>query len=248
MTLSNLQPGKNYTIFAFTNDAFRNSNVDFDAFPDKATSLGEYHIVEGQQSLLSSVNLTTLAGIPINVDVSSRGLLINGYANVIPLTPIQACNGLIYTIDHVLIEPCFQNDSPFPALITLATQNPKLSGLGSAVISAGRDYINFVANIVFPQQITLFAPSNEAWKEANLSPTMTDQQIQMILNYHIINNARIAATDIGLSANVTTLNGDNLVITSSLTGTDIKVGPGKASVIEANIQACKMPDISCEGF
>jgi uncharacterized surface protein with fasciclin (FAS1) repeats len=104
-----------YTVFAPTNDAFKN----FFATVEKATGLTAadlledpdglltetllYHVTEGRRYAASIVNpadVETLLGEPVSVD----GRTLDGRAEI-QATNVEASNGVIHAIDAVLTTP-----------------------------------------------------------------------------------------------------------------------------------------------
>ncbi|MEM6397231.1 MAG: fasciclin domain-containing protein [Bacteroidota bacterium] len=90
---------------------------------------------------------------------------------------------------------------------------------------------------------TVFAPTNQAFQDANIDPTMlNDDELAEILNYHVINGAEIASTDLiegqtYAPSNALTGPGDNaLSLLVERSGTDVTVN-GTADVVAADVRA-----------
>jgi uncharacterized surface protein with fasciclin (FAS1) repeats len=109
--LTQLQQGKSLTLFAPTDEAFR-------ALPDQVlaalmqpenlgqlTNLLKYHLIQGRVTSqeLSSGNIESLQGSPLNIDVSSEQVRV-GEATVIE-PDLEASNGMVHVIDRVMILP-----------------------------------------------------------------------------------------------------------------------------------------------
>jgi uncharacterized surface protein with fasciclin (FAS1) repeats len=109
--LTQLQQGESLTLFAPTDEAFR-------ALPDQVlatlmkpenlgqlTNLLKNHVIQGRVTSqeLSSGNIESLQGSPLNIDTSSEQVKV-GEATVIE-TDLEASNGVIHVIDKVMILP-----------------------------------------------------------------------------------------------------------------------------------------------
>jgi uncharacterized surface protein with fasciclin (FAS1) repeats len=109
--LTQLQQGESLTIFAPTDEAFR-------ALPDQVlatlmkpenlaqlTNLLKNHLIQGRitSQELSSGNIESLQGSPLNIDVNSEQVKV-GDATVIE-PDLEASNGVVHVIDRVMILP-----------------------------------------------------------------------------------------------------------------------------------------------
>jgi uncharacterized surface protein with fasciclin (FAS1) repeats len=112
--LETLMSGRNFTIFAPTNDAFEATLADMDmtledltADPELLTRVLQYHVVSGTINanlLRDGANLPTLAGDTIAVSVDGDTVTLNDTVTVTE-ADIIATDGVIHLIDGVLMPP-----------------------------------------------------------------------------------------------------------------------------------------------
>lgn len=106
-----------YTIFAPTDEAFAalpKGTVEELLKPENRETLVKiltYHVVPGENTSkkLKSGQAKTLEGAPVEVKVSSSGVMVND-AKVVK-ADIQASNGVIHVIDKVIMPPMEQQSS-----------------------------------------------------------------------------------------------------------------------------------------
>ena len=112
-----LASGGPYTIFAPTDEAFAalpKGTVEELLKPENRDTLVKiltYHVVPGEKTSkkLKSGSAQTLEGAPVEVKVSSSGVMVND-AKVVK-ADIQASNGVIHVIDKVIMPPMEQQSS-----------------------------------------------------------------------------------------------------------------------------------------
>jgi outer membrane protein OmpA-like peptidoglycan-associated protein len=133
-----LASGGPYTVFAPSNDAISQaagSDATVSVLENDSEAVFRYHIVSGKYTLDEltdiarggrSTELTTMQGESISLTLESGSLLINSSAGVSP-DSIDTNNGLVYTLDNVLMPPV-------AALNTLVGLEPILFATGSADI------------------------------------------------------------------------------------------------------------------
>ncbi len=97
-----------YTIFAPSDRAFSRlpSGMLDELMEDPKGNLAEillYHVVPGEYPAPGNETITTAQGSPITLGATGEGMTVNG-AGVVG-NGIPATNGVIYTIDAVLIPP-----------------------------------------------------------------------------------------------------------------------------------------------
>jgi transforming growth factor-beta-induced protein len=99
-----------FTIFAPTDDAFEQlSPASLEALkkdPEKLEALLKYHVVEGaitSADVANSSEPRTLAGEPVTITVKDDQTQINDATLTRP--GLETANGVIYTIDRVLVPP-----------------------------------------------------------------------------------------------------------------------------------------------
>jgi hypothetical protein len=134
-----------FTIFAPSNDAFAQlSPESLEALkqdPEKLAELLRYHVVEGAITAEDAAKLseaTTLAGQPVEIAVSDGKLQINGATVTDP--DAQTANGVIHTIDQVLVPPQLRDEvivlapsTPAPGTTQVAAQATPAAGKGTAI-------------------------------------------------------------------------------------------------------------------
>ncbi|MEW6493706.1 MAG: fasciclin domain-containing protein [Cyanobacteriota bacterium] len=104
-----LASGGPYTVFAPTDEAFAalpEGTIEELLKPENRDVLVQiltYHVVPGEQTstMLKSGTTETLGGVPVEVKVSSNGVMVND-ANVVQ-ADIKANNGVIHVIDRVML-------------------------------------------------------------------------------------------------------------------------------------------------
>ncbi len=114
-----------FTIFAPTDDAFAQlSSATLDALnkdPQKLAALLKYHVVEGAlqaPDVAKSSTPTTQEGQTITITVKDDTTQINGATLSRP--GLETANGVIYTIDRVLVPPELSKEVAFVAPATSA--------------------------------------------------------------------------------------------------------------------------------
>ncbi len=188
-----------YTVFAPTDEAFNAylaakeiTANDLLNSPDLADIL-QYHVVPGSvgSSALSNGGVETLTGENIYVNVNS-GVVINGIATVTS-PDVSADNGVIHVIDAVL-EPATST------VAEIASANDDFSTLVGLLGEFGLD-----AALGGDGPFTVFAPTDAAFEKiADVLPTLTDEQKEAILRFHVI-PARAYSSDL-VTQRYTTLN------------------------------------------
>ncbi len=159
-----------FTIFAPTDDAFKQlSSATLDALnkdPQKLAALLKYHVVEGAlqaADVAKPSEPTTQEGQTITITVKDDTTQINGATLTKP--GLETANGVIYTIDRVLVPPELSKEVAFLAPATLApgaTQAATGGGTaiaqvqGTATTSAGA-----VPTRVPPQAATATAAASK---------------------------------------------------------------------------------------
>lgn len=106
-----LAAGGPYTVFAPTDEAFAalpKGALEQLLKPENKDTLIKiltYHVVQGEKdaNTLKTGETTTLEGAPVQLNVSSSGVTVNG-AKVLQ-ADIKASNGVIHVIDKVILPP-----------------------------------------------------------------------------------------------------------------------------------------------
>ncbi|KAG9290821.1 hypothetical protein G9A89_010970 [Geosiphon pyriformis] len=178
----------NYTVFAPNDNAFKAITASgFDGNNKTLVSaVLKYHVVAKKYTskdfkkdtitlvptLLNDtlVNLSTNQYQEVKINSTSNGILVNN-AKIIK-ADVSATNGVIHIIDTVLVPP-----SP-PSKVA---QDNGLSELVNALKIA-----NLTTTVDGLKGVTIFAPTNEAFKDAK-ADTLNSTQLAGILKIHVIN-------------------------------------------------------------
>merc|ERR1711959_622929 len=159
---------------------------------------------------------------------------------------IDASNGVIHIVDHVLIPPPTPPTPPAPAtktIVDLAVATPDLSTLVTA-LKAGK----LVDTLSGAGPFTVFAPTNEAFAKlpkATLNSLLEPaniKQLQDVLTYHVasgevfsseIKNRQRIQTVEGKDVTATLIGGKVFINESEVTKADIKASNGVIHIIDA---------------
>ena len=99
---------------------------------------------------------------------------------------IAASNGLVHSLDRVLLSDVWQFTSPFPNIYSLVSRDPNLSTLAYALKATGLSQVLAFAGA---NQLTLLAPTNAAFEDPLLAPLFdldNRPQLKQLLLYHVI--------------------------------------------------------------
>jgi uncharacterized surface protein with fasciclin (FAS1) repeats len=214
-----LNDGKaNLTLFAPTDEAFNKAGfrtaADINAVPVEALrNLLLYHVLgaevkSGAIPVASNTPVTTLATTNVFVTrTNANRIFVNGIAVI--QKDLDCTNGVIHVLTGVLI----------PAVGTIvetAQGNSALSYLVQAVLRASQGSVNVAAVLSGAGPLTVFAPTNDAFKQAGF-PTIASIQaadpavLTPILTYHVI-GARVFSSDLVNNSTPATLNGATVKI------------------------------------
>jgi uncharacterized surface protein with fasciclin (FAS1) repeats len=142
-----------YTVLAPTNDAFAKiPAVTLKALllPENKESLVKilkYHVIAGEAKAAQVINLTeatTLEGSKVKIAVTDGKVILNGKSNV-TATDILATNGVVHTIDTVLLPA----DVDVSKLVTAPTETAKPLTEDDLVRSGGETVSLFALVINF---------------------------------------------------------------------------------------------------
>ena len=234
-TLNNLD--SNFTIFAPNNEAFTNflNEMGIDAAtllanPDLANIL-LYHVISG--SIVDSATASDSVGMAIemasgdNAIVSSVGPTL--YINVSAITSIDmmADNGIIHTINKVMVVPAEQG-TPTLNIVETAQADERFETLVTALTTA-----NLVTALSNPDaNFTVFAPTDDAFAalgQGTINALLNNvASLTDILEKHVIGGAAVDfLTALTLNGNeAETLGGENIMI---------QIGEGALTVGGANV-------------
>jgi transforming growth factor-beta-induced protein len=230
-----------FTVFAPTDAAFDNllaaiGQTSINDIPVPVLqSILTYHVVSGKvaSSMVNSGDVASLSGENLTFS-TTNGIQVNGVDVVSPFD-VDAINGIVHTIDQVLVPPTI---APFVnSVLEPAYFNVNFSTLVEAVVKA-----DLVSTLLNTPNLTIFAPTNDAFNASGINPADLDAAtLASVLTYHVVGAKVLAA---GIPAQAPTVNGNNLFF--SLTGsgnfingnteivaTDIESGTGVVHVIDS---------------
>jgi uncharacterized surface protein with fasciclin (FAS1) repeats len=215
--VSTLQGDGPFTVFAPTNDAFQallDSNDSWNSLSDidnaTLTDVLLFHVIGGQVNaadLTDSYATTQTTGpnsepVVLQIDVTG-GVKFNGSAQPIA-TDVAATNGVIHTINEVMLPP---------SVVNLALNNANFTSLVSALTRADltTDYVSILSG---DGPFTVFAPTNAAfqalldsnddWSSLNDIPVAT---LEAVLTYHVVGGANVQADQLTDNQELTALGG-----------------------------------------
>ena len=242
--VDDLQGQGPFTVFAPTDAAFASllSAVGQTSVNDVPINVLEeillYHVVSGQvfSKDVADGDVNTLNGDDISLSTSG-GISVNGVDVVGPFD-VEASNGVIHTIDGVLVPG---DVAQFvDTVLEPAYFNVNFTTLVSAVVQA--DLVN---TLLTTSDLTIFAPTNQAFTDANIDPSTftTDEQkmtLANVLKYHVVTPKTLSN---GLPGSIETLSGGDIYFSSTDNGTfinsnskisaiDIESGSGVVHVID----------------
>lgn len=216
-----------FTVFAPDNDAFTASGITSSVIAslsaDQLKAILLYHTI-GSKIMAADVPagpnaaVTTAGGGTVYVTKNSNGVFVNGWK--VTTADIAASNGVIHSIEHVLMPPAGN-------IVAVAQANSNLTYLVAAVVRASEGTTNVADVLSSAGPFTVFAPTNQAFIDAGF-PTIASIQaadpntLASILTYHVL-SARAFLSDLSDGQSLTTVNG----------GT-IKVGLGSSATVKGN--------------
>ncbi|NCG42688.1 MAG: hypothetical protein GWO84_04020, partial [Euryarchaeota archaeon] len=229
--VTTLQGDGPFTVFAPTDQAFIDAEIDLDSFTTDEeiavlTDILLYHVsTEWVDSAGSNETVAMVNGDNASFTVTDGTVMI-GDATVV-LADVPASNGIIHVIDKVLMPPVDLVDIPTVADGT---------GIHTALVAA-LTKANLVSTLQGDGPFTVFAPTDQAFTDAgiDLDSFTTDEDIATltdILLYHVYSGA-VNAADVTDGLTVTMVNGDE----ASFTVADGTVMVGGATVTIADVAA-----------
>ena len=229
--VDDLQGDGPFTVFAPTDAAFAAlletiGQTDINDVPvEVLEQILLYHVVPSSvmSSQISDGEVTTLQGTSFDVSTMS-GIMVNDATVTMPYD-VEASNGIIHTIDQVLVPASiaqFVNTVLEPAFF-----NKNFSTLISAAVKA-----DLVTTLLETPNLTIFAPSNDAFTMSGINPDNIDKEtLAMVLTYHVV-GAKVLSTQIPSEA--TTVNGKNINFSLVSSGNFIN---GNTEIVAVDIQS-----------
>ena len=210
--METLQGAGPFTVFAPTDDAFAAlpaGTLDkLLADPAALKQVLLYHVVSGKVTSDKVVDLTSadsVEGAPIAITVKDGKVYLNGSTQVV--TPdVQASNGVIHVIDHVLLPPAAQA-SPAPAASMAAAGDivaTAKSACTFATLLKAAQAAGLVDTLEGAGPFTVFAPTDDAFAAlpaGTLDKLLADPAaLKKILLYHVVAGAVTADQVVGLTS------------------------------------------------
>lgn len=206
--LSTLEDDGPFTVFAPTNIAFNNLPDGFleGLSDEELTEIISYHIVQNEigsgdfESEQSEESLFDGAELYIT---SNGALNVNDVATVTG-PDIQASNGVIHSIDQVLLPDEYSN------LFNIISKRYILEDTEQIIRDAG--LVNTLQQET-EDGYTVFVPENEAFNNLpeDTLAGLSQEELQNLLTYHVLNNT-VLSTDLNSFRTVQAINGDSLLI------------------------------------
>ncbi|UII22254.1 fasciclin domain-containing protein [Fulvivirga ligni] len=219
-----------FTVFAPTDEAFAAAGITASNVGDveNLEAILLYHVVSGKvmSSDLSSGMVETLNGASVTIDASE--LTVDDIDIVSPFD-VEASNGVIHTIDGVLMPPP-------PTIVGTAQANSNLSMLVTALTK----YPDLVSLLDGEGSFTVFAPTNTAFE--NLLDVIGQESIddvpedvlKRVLQYHVISSAALMSTDLSDGQMAATALSAEDEITVSIDGSNVMIN--NANVVTADVE------------
>lgn len=235
-----LQSDTKFTVFAPTNAAFDAllSTIGQTSIDDIPASVLEeillYHVVSGEvpSSAIATGEVATLNGLNVTL-ATTGGITVNG-ANVINPFDVEATNGYVHTIDQVLIPSSI---APFVnSVLEPAYFSETFTTLIAAAVKA-----DVVETLLNTPNLTIFAPTNDAFSSAGIDPATIDATtLASVLTYHVV-GAKVLSN--GIPRKATTVNGNEIYFSlvaegnfvngnTKIVAVDIESGSGVVHVID----------------
>ncbi|TDQ21869.1 fasciclin domain-containing protein [Tenacibaculum caenipelagi] len=238
--VSALQAEGSFTVFAPTNAAFQallDSNDSWNSLDDipveTLKSVLLFHVISGEVKAadLSNTYVNTLSTGPndemlsLQVEVTG-GVEFNGDSKPI-VTDIMASNGVIHTIDKVMLPT---------NVVTLALNNSGFTSLVAA-LTDDRHTTDFVSILNQNGPYTVFTPTNDAfqalldsndsWNSLADIPIAT---LEAVLKYHVFAGGNVQSDELSDNQEITMFDG-NIVTVDLSSGAKLDTSLGQSVVI-----------------
>lgn len=238
--VDDLQGEGPFTVFAPTDQAFSNLLTEigqtdiYDIPKDILKEVLLYHVVplNVPSKSISDGEVATLQGSNIMISTMD-GIKINNASVIMPYD-VTASNGVIHTVDQVLVPESvaqFVNTILEPAFF-----NKNFSKLVMAASKA-----DLITTILETPELTIFAPTNDAFEASGINPETIDAEtLTAVLTYHVVPSKVMSSQ---IPSETATVNGNKLHFSvlnnvsyingnTQITGVDIESGSGVVHVID----------------
>ena len=226
------------TVFAPTNAAFAALLTELGVtkealLADKPllNAVLKYHVL-GSRVARADVPLgkaiTPLSGGFFKIENAGGLKVTDGRNRVTKITDtdIQASNGVIHLVDHVLL-PANKD------IVATAAALPDFSILVEAVVAAG-----LVSTLQGPGPFTVFAPTNAAFASLLMELGVTKEALladktllTTVLTYHVV-PARVLKAEVPLDTPITSVQGQTFTVNGSLVITDQRMRQSKIVIAD----------------
>ncbi|WP_084438792.1 fasciclin domain-containing protein [Algoriphagus mannitolivorans] len=253
---ASLQSQQEITVFAPSNDAFANALTAFKAtdLNDLVTKIGGaqnlqtvlgFHVVPEvafSRNLFEDNILTTLAGQQLRV-FNNNGVVTvadrAGNVSRVIQADVRIENGVVHVIDRVLIPSI---ELPKPNLVEAATER----GL-TTLLTAVTAVPGLPNRLLSAPEITVFAPSNEAFAAALSALKAKDlndlvlkiggpANLEKVLGFHVVPAVALSA-NLNATNTFTTLSGQTIIVEKSGNTVSVKDKLGRvAQVVTPDIR------------
>jgi transforming growth factor-beta-induced protein len=245
-----------YTVFAPTNTAFQallDSDPSWNSISDipiaTLDAVLKFHVIAGsvKSTDLSASYANTLStgpnmeAVSLQIDVAPA-VQFNGNTSPVQVD-IEASNGVVHTIDKVMLPP---------NVVNLASNGSAFTSLVAALTDS-RHTTNFITVLNGTGPFTVFAPTNDAfqallnsntaWNSISDIPIAT---LDAVLKYHVVSGANVQANELTNGQNIAMLSTDSVSVdlsagaklmtssnqTVSITATDVQGTNGVVHVVD----------------
>lgn len=214
-----------YTILAPTDDAL--SNLPADLSDEEIEEILSYHVLEedrNSNSFNPQENYETLEGESIYVAGNGS---INNTANI-QEGDIDADNGNIHKIDNILYPDTYSN------VFAITYKRYETNKFACTCVS-GRTGLQGVLEDE-STDFTLFVPTDAAFNAREVPvDSLEDNELQDLMDYHIIDNQALTSNDLSDGQTLTTRNGAELTVSIAGDGT-ITLDNGAATVETVDLE------------
>ena len=248
--LETLQGDGPFTVFAPTDQAFADANIDLAALdnPEGKAALADillYHVIDGEvpaSAVTDCLSAQTVNGNPLSFSVGDS-VTVNGAT--ITATDILTSNGIIHVIDKVLTPTATPIDIPRTAQCT-----GDHNSLVAAVVQA-----ELLETLQGEGPFTVFAPTDQAFTDAGIDLASLDNDegkatLSDILLYHVV-PGNVASSDVTECGTATAVNGGTLsfgvgdtvtVNGATVTQSDVTTSNGIIHVIDKVLMPTDTPN------
>lgn len=199
-----------FTILAPTDDALNSLDPSFlsSLTPDEIEDILSYHVIAGNLepddfTVFYGAAIATIQGESVHTTTEGPRVIINNGATL--GTSKDAPNGTIYKIDKLLLPDIYLDvfEVTYKRYVTNKFACSCVSGRTGIQDELQNENIQF----------TIFAPSNTAFFNRSVSvDSLSDAELRVLMNYHIVENQSLTASDLTNGQTLTTRNGQDITI------------------------------------